>query len=301
MSKDYYKTLGVPKNASQDEIKKAYRKLAVKYHPDKNPNNKQAEEKFKEISEANDVLSDTEKRKKYDQFGEKWSNYEAASGGGRPGYGPRPGTGYTTMEEEDLRDLFGGGGFSDIFENIFGERKGKRSYGRQTFKGSDYNAVLEITLEEAYTGISKTFTVNGQTKSIKLKPGISNEQVLKLKGQGEPGIKGPSGDLYLTIHITKNPFFERKGDDLYTDVNINLYTAVLGGKVEIKTLDGILKTEIPSGTQNDKILRLRGKGMPNYEQPTNYGDLYVKVKVEIPTNLSDKEIRLFKELHTLRK
>lgn len=304
MAKDYYKILGIGKNASADEVKKAYRKLAKKYHPDKNQGNRQAEEKFKEISEANDVLSDPEKRKKYDQFGENWTRYETGGGFGnsyeQQGYG---GQAYT-MTEEDLKNMFGGGGgFSDIFENIFGGRTRSSGGRRKTaFKGSDYNADLQISLEESFHGSTQRFTINGQTLSIKLKPGIKDGQVLKLKGKGEPGISGgSSGDLYLTIHVRPHPQIERKDNDLYIDTHIDLYTAVLGGKAEIKTLDGILKMDIPAETPNDKTLRLRGKGMPDYDHPDQRGDLYAKIKIDLPSGLSTKEKELFAELQALRK
>jgi curved DNA-binding protein len=305
MKKDYYKILGIPKNASGEEIKKAYRKLAIKYHPDKNPGNKQAEEKFKEISEANDVLSDPEKRKKYDQFGEDWARYETAGAGnfGNQYQSSGSGGGTYTMNEEDLKNMFGGtDSFSDIFENIFSTRGARGSYRKQSFKGSDINAEMEISLEEAFRGTKQNFTINNHSLSIALKPGIKDQQVLKLKGKGEPGINGSTaGDLYLTIRIKPHPLFERKGDDLYTDAHVDLYTAVLGGKAEIKTLDGALKIDIPEETQNDKVLRLRGKGMPVYDRSQGQGDLYIKIKVGLPSKLSSKEKELFKQLLKLRK
>lgn len=307
MAKDYYNVLGVGKNASAEDIKKAYRKLAVKFHPDKNPGNKQAEEKFKEISEANDVLSDPEKRKKYDQFGENWAHYETAGAGGYGDQYRQYGSGgkQYSMNEEDLKNMFGGsgGGFSDIFENLFGGRqRTSGGFGNQTFKGSDYNGQLEISLEEAYRGTTKLFYLNGQSLSIRLKPGIQDGQVLKLKGKGQPGINGgPAGDLYLNIEVKPDSIFERKGNDLHTDVHVDLYKAVLGGKAEIRTLDGTLKVDIPEETQNDKILRLRGKGMPYYDQPDRRGDLYARVKVDIPTSITAKEKELFKQLSMIRK
>lgn len=305
MKKDYYKILGIGRNASGEEIKKAYRKLAIKYHPDKNPGNKQAEEKFKEISEANDVLSDPEKRKKYDQFGEDWARYETAGAGnfGNQYQSHGSGGGSYTMNEEDLKNMFGGSdSFSDLFGNFFtGSRGSRGSHRKQSFKGSDLNAEMEISLEEAYRGTKQNFSINNQSLSIALKPGIKDEQVLKLKGKGEPGMNGSmAGDLYVTIHIKPHPLFERRGDDLYTDAHIDLYTAILGGKAEIKTLDGVLKIDIPEETQNDKVLRLRGKGMPLYDDSQKRGDLYVKIKVDLPVKLSAKEKELFKQLSKLR-
>jgi len=306
MAKDYYKILGISKTAKEGEIKKAYRKLAIKYHPDKNPGNKQAEEKFKEINEANDVLSDPEKRKQYDQFGENWSQFQGASGQAyRDASRNRQGGGQQyTMNEEDFQNSFGGN-FSDIFENMFGQRQGrnwKDAYAQQHFSGQDYNAELEISLEESYHGTAKQFSVNGSPMTIKLKPGIKDGQALKLKGKGGPGTQGgPPGDLYLTIHVKHHPFFERKGDDLYFDAHIGLYTAVLGGKAEIRTLDGLIKIDIPEETQNDKVLRLKGKGMPGYDHPNKKGDLYIKIKVDLPTHLSSREKELFKELKSSQK
>jgi curved DNA-binding protein len=306
MAKDYYKILGISKSATEEEIKKAYRKMAVKYHPDKNPGNKQAEEKFKEINEANDVLSDPEKRKKYDQFGENWSHFQNAEQQGYGNYRSQGGGQYQQMSEEEFANAFGGG-FSDIFENLFGQKQGRgknwrESYGQQSFTGQDYNAEMEISLEEAYFGTSKQFTLHGQTMNIKLKPGIQDGQVLKLKGKGEAGIQGGKpGDLYLTIHIRSNNLYDRKGDDLYSDLHVSLYTAMLGDKVEVKTLDGTIKMDIPAESQNDKFLRLKGKGMPNYQNPQTKGDLYVKLKVDLPTHLNAKEKELFKELADMRK
>jgi len=307
MAKDYYKILGINKTATEDEIKKAYRKLAVKYHPDKNPGNKQAEEKFKEINEANDVLSDPEKRKKYDQFGENWAHFQNA---GQQGYGNYQNYGgggqYQQMNEEDFANAFGGS-FSDVFENLFGQKQGRgkswrEAYGQQSFSGQDYNAEMEISLEEAYFGTSKQFTLHGQTMNIKLKPGIQDGQVLKLKGKGEAGHQGGKpGDLYLTILIRPHNLYDRKGDDLHSDLHISLYTAILGDKVEVKILDGAIKIDIPAESQNDKVLRLKGKGMPNYQNPQTKGDLYVKLKVDLPTHLNAKEKELFKELAEIRK
>jgi curved DNA-binding protein len=308
MAKDYYKTLGVGKNASPEEIKKAYRKLAVKFHPDKNPGNKQAEEKFKEITEANDTLSDPAKRKKYDQWGENYAHYDSAGAGG--GFNPyqqrsQGSSRQYQMNEDDFQNMFGGGGgFSDVFENIFGSTKQKRgrASSSQAYKGDDLNAELEISLEDAFNGTTKFFNVNGQSLSIKLKPGIKDGQILKLKGKGQASrLGGSPGDLYLTIKVATHPIFERKGDDLYEDVHIDLYTAILGGKTEVKTLNGALKIDIPEETPVDKILRLRGKGMPNYENSNINGDLYAKIKVDLPTRITQKEKELFHQLRDLRK
>lgn len=309
--KDYYKILGIDKKASDEEIKKAYRKLAIKYHPDKNPGNKQAEEKFKEINEANAVLSDSEKRKKYDQFGENWQHYEQAGNQqGRYGqpYGNNSGKG-NQFTEEDFANMFGGrstggtndSGFSDFFENLFGGSFGTSGRKQRTVKGEDIQASLTITLEEAYHGGAKQFEYNGQDMSITLKPGIEDGQVLKLKGKGgKASAGGIAGDLYITIKIKTDPRFEVKGSDLYCDVPVSVYKAVLGGKAEVKTLKGAISINVPKGTQADKVLRLKGLGMPKYKQPDEFGDLYAKVKMIIPSDLSDKEQKLFEELAKLR-
>lgn len=298
MAKDYYKILGVDKNATEADIKKAFRKLAVKYHPDKNPGNKAAEEKFKEANEANDVLSDSEKRKKYDRFGENW-NAPNAEQAYDSGYG------YSSMNTGDFEDIFGGGGgggFSDVFENIFGGKTGRQGRRNTSFGGNDLRAEMEISLEESYHGVSKQFAINNQSLSIQLKPGIKDEQVLKLKGKGGQGINnGPAGDLYLTIKVKDHPVFKRINDDLNVEVTIDLYTAVLGGKADVNTFSGILKVDIPEGTQYGKKLRLKGKGMPVYNKPGAFGDLYVNVKVILPSKLNNEEKSLFKELSKINK
>lgn len=314
--KDYYKILGVDKSASQEEIKKTYRKLAVKYHPDKNKGNKAAEEKFKEISEAYNVLGDPEKRKKYDQLGANWNRYQQA-GGDSSGFdwgqytrrsGGRPSGGGQAYEfEGDFGDFFGGGaggggGFSDFFQNIFGGGFGGAGQAGRTagFKGQDYRASLEIGLADAYRGGSFNFNLEGQQLRIKLKPGIEDGQTLRLKGKGAPGPGGQAGDLYLTIRVAQHPQFRREGRDLYTDVNVDLYTAILGGEIMVPTLDGAVKMKLPARTPNDKVLRLRGKGMPEYGKPSEHGNLYVTVKVELPQELSAEEEELFMKLRDIK-
>jgi curved DNA-binding protein len=293
MAEDYYKILGVPRDATQADIKKAYRKLAIKYHPDKNQNNKAAEEKFKAISHANDVLSDPEKRKKYDQFGEHW-NAPHEAGGANPFGGQRTYQG----SAEDFESFFGGGSgaYSDIFENLFGggSKKKSRTY---SFAGNDLRSEIDITLEEAYHGVTKTFTLKNQTMNMKLKPGIRDAQVLKLKGKGTEGVNGgEAGDLYITVKVKEDPDFKRKGDDLYTDLHADIYTLILGGKAHVRTFSGMLKVDLGAGTQNEKVLRLRGKGMPVYNSPGSFGDLYITVKADVPVKLSDREKALFEEL-----
>ncbi|MCF8302684.1 MAG: J domain-containing protein [Bacteroidales bacterium] len=334
--KDYYKILGVDRNASQDEIKKAYRKLAVKYHPDKNPGNKEAENKFKEISEAYEVLGDKEKRKKYDQLGANWKQYEqaGAGAGGFGGFdfsnfqGSGGGRGRShTIFEEEFGDIFGGG-FSDFFEYFFGGGGGARArqsrqspfeeFGqqasrrspfeefnqrqtRQAPKGQDLQAQIDINLSEAYHGAQKMINVGGERLKINIKPGVRNGQTLRLKGKGgQSPYGGERGNLLLKVNVIGTSAFERKGDDLHTSVHVDLYTAVLGGEVSVNTFKGTYNIKIPKGTQNGKTFRMKGLGMPNYENPNQRGDLFVKVIVEIPTKLSKEEKELFKQLAAKR-
>ncbi|MHB8578310.1 MAG: DnaJ C-terminal domain-containing protein [Ignavibacteriaceae bacterium] len=301
--KDYYKTLGVEKNANAEEIKKAYRKLAKKYHPDKNPGDKSSEEKFKEITEANEVLSDPEKRKKYDTLGSNWKQYQNA--GNERGY-----NNYSNQRQYNVppeyENLFGGAGFSDFFESFFGgninaQRKGNTF--RRSRKGKDYEAILSISLEDAYNGVEREISVDGKKLRVKITPGIQEGKKLRLKNQGAEGVGGGErGDLYLTIKIDKHPLFERRNDDLYYSMPVDLYTAVLGGKKQIKTLEGkFINIDIPKETDNGKILRLKGLGMQKSDGSKGRGDLFVTISVNIPKNLSSKEIKLFNELSELRK
>ena len=290
--KDYYKILGVDKKASQDDVKKAYRKLAVKFHPDKNPGDKKAEEKFKEINEANDVLSDPAKRKKYDDLGENWQS----QGQGFPNdFGQQSrrrqgGQQFYSSEESQ---------FSDFFESVFGSGAGggfggsSKQRGRMQRQGEDHQAETTITLEEAFNGTSRQVNLANQTLNLKLKPGIADGQILRMKEKGGPGMNGgPNGDLFITIHIQKHPRFERKGDDLYFDQPLDAYTAILGGKLAVQTIDKTIKINIPEGTDSDKVFRLKEMGMPEYSNPKQRGDSYVSVHIVVPKNLSseDKEI-----------
>ncbi|MBO9729498.1 MAG: J domain-containing protein [Chitinophaga sp.] len=306
--KDYYKVLGVEKAATAEQIKKAYRKLAVKYHPDKNPDNKVAEDKFKEINEAYEVLSDPEKRKKYDQFGENYKYYEQH--GGRPEdydwsqYGG--GQGRTrSYGSGNMEDMFGGGGgegFSDFFEQLFGSRfsGGGRRQQQGPGRGRDVQATMEVSLEDAYNGATRQVEVNGSRLNIKLKPGLYEGQVIRLKGKGSPGRQGgTSGDLLITIQLAPHPLFELKGQDIYTDLALPLYTAILGGKQTVNTPGASLNMNIPAGTDSGKVFRLKGKGMPAYDNSGSAGDLYIKAIVHIPTNLSEKEKELFQQLSQL--
>lgn len=301
--KDYYKILGVEKSATDDEIKKAYRKLAKKYHPDKNPGDKAAEEKFKEANEANEVLGDPEKRKKYDQFGNDWQGYEQR--GGRPedfDWSNFGGNAYGGGRTHSTHGFEGDddGQFSDFFETLFGQRFGggggrRRSAGPA--KGRNLNATMDVTFEEAYTGGSRQVEVNGARLSIKLKPGLHEGQVIRLKGKGQESPNGgEAGDLLITIQITPDPRFELKGQDIHTEAPVDLYIAVLGGKAQIELPGTAINMTIPEGTDSGKVFRLKGKGMPDYHHPTQVGDLYIKVMVKIPANLTEKEKALFKQL-----
>lgn len=294
--RDYYKILGIQKSASTEEVKKAFRKLAVKYHPDKNPNNKAAEEKFKEINEANEVLSDPEKRKKYDELGENWKQYQQQ--GGQEGTfdwskWENQAGGYRTYTSDEGSD------FSDFFSNIFGGEF--RQQTNRPRKGNDFEAEIHISLEEAYHGTTRQLQTDGETLQIKIRPGIADGHVLRLKGKGGQGRSGGArGDIYMKVHVQFHPDFTRKGDDLYHDIPVELYTAILGGKALIRTLKGTMKIDIPKGIENNKVLRLRGLGMPKFGKEKEYGDLYAKVNIVLPKNLSENELKLFQQLSDVK-
>lgn len=296
--KDYYKILGVDKNASQDEIKKAYRKLAVKHHPDKNQGNKAAEEKFKEMSEANEVISDPEKRKQYDELGADWKQFQGGSPheAGFRERGPGGGAYYYNYNGEQ-----GPSDFSDFFESFFGRggRQQSRGFrGGYDFEtpGSDLAGEISISLQEAYTGTERIIDLGGEKIKVKIQPGAYDNLTLRVREKGEKGSAGKQGDLFLTIRVQPNPVYDRKGDDLYTEVPVDLFTALLGGKLEIITLSGKLNITLPEGTQNGKQVRLKGKGMPVYGKPGQYGDLYVKLNVKLPERLTDEQKQLARQL-----
>ena len=288
---DYYKTLGIDKNASEEDIKKAYRKLARKLHPDLNPNDKEAHQKFQRINEANEVLSDPEKRKKYDQYGKDWQHADQFEQQRQS----RQQSAYTGGER------FSGdadGDFSSFFESLFGG--GGRS-SQAKFRGQDYNAELQLSLTDALKTHPQTLTVNEKNIRITIPAGIENGQVIKLKGYGAPGANGgPAGDLYITFSIAPHPRFKRMGNDLFTTVNIDLYTALLGGETTIDTLDGKVKLKVNAETQSGTKIRLKGKGFPVYKKEGESGDLYVTYEVKLPTNLTEEQKKLFTELSKLK-
>ena len=303
---DYYKALGVDKKADQKTIKNAYRKLALKYHPDKNPDNKKAEEKFKQVSEAYEVLSDADKRKYYDKFGDKWQ--QAKEAGINPdqypnGFQSQRGNSQHYQFEGEPEDFFGGG-FSDIFGSIFENfGQGKRNQRRQRpYRGKDINADVRLTLEEAYSGVTKLFSLGDQKIRVKIKPGSADGQTLKIKGKGQPGPGGmPPGNLYLKLHVTKHEKFERKEDDLHLSIIVDVFTMMLGGKVRVQTLTGTFNLTIPPLSQEGKTLRLKGKGMPVYKQDGKFGDLLIKLKPKMPTHLTEQQKHLLREVKIAEK
>ena len=302
---DYYSVLGVPKTASDSDIKKAYRKLARKHHPDLNPDDAEAKKKFQQINEANEVLSDPEKRKKYDQYGKDWQHAdqfeEARRGNAQRNAGQqqsrRQYAGGDTGDY-DFSGGFGGADFSDFFSSMFGQDAGAGGGRRQAqFRGQDYQAELHLNLRDAYTTHKQTMNVDGKNIRITVPAGIENGQKIKLTGYGSPGVNGgPNGDLYITFVIADDSRYKRKGDDIYVDEAIDLYTALLGGEKIIETLDGKVKLTVPPETQNGAKVRLKGKGFPVYKQEGTFGDLYVQWQVKLPTNLTDEQKDLVRKL-----
>lgn len=298
--KDYYKILGVDRKASEEEIRKAYRELAKQHHPDRNPDNKQAEERFKEINEAYQVLSDSTKRSHYDRLGSEYSNWQrrGAPGdfnwdeyvGGVPG-----GRGGTHVNFEDLEEMFGGGGgggFSDFFRTIFGQREAEAA---QRARPQGYQQALEISMEEAYKGTTRVLQSDGNQKQVRIPAGVRTGSKVRVAGAGPNGL-----DLYLIINVSEDSRFERRGNDLHTTATVNVFTAILGGEAEVETLDGRIKLNIPPGTQPEQVFRLAGRGMPHVKTPNQKGDLYVRLKVQIPKYLSQKQRELLDEASRLK-
>lgn len=296
---DYYKILEIEKAAAEADIKKAYRKLARKYHPDLNPNDVNAKKKFQQINEANEVLSDPEKRKKYDKYGKDWQHadeFEKAgqqrsqtAGGGFGNAGQGGGANYSESD------------FSDFFESMFGGQGRKSSANASKFRGQDFNAELHLDLKDVYLTHKQTLTVNGKSIRLTIPAGVENGQVIKISGHGGEGLNGgPNGDLYITFSITNSTKFKREGNNLYLDFELDIYTAVLGGDITIETFDGKVKLPVKPETQNGTKVKLKGKGFPVYKKEGEFGDLFITYKINIPTNLSDKEKELFHELAKIK-
>lgn len=297
---DYYQILGLAKTASEKDVKSAYRKLARKYHPDLNPNDAEANKKFQQLNEANEVLGDPEKRKKYDKYGENWERGEeyeqynrqqqqqqntrqSAYSGGSSGF-----------------DGFGGDDFSDFFQSMFGGQSGGSSRGRQTkYRGQDLNAELHLELKEVAETHKQAMTVNGKNIRINIPAGVENGQTIKIAGHGNPGANGgPAGDLFIKFVIADDPQFKRDGSNLFATAKLDVYTAVLGGEVTVDTLNGKVKIKVKPETQNGTKVKLKGKGLPVYKKENEFGDLYITYDIQIPVNLTEKQKILFEELKT---
>jgi len=300
--KDYYQVLGVGRQASKDEIKKAYRKLALQYHPDRNPNNKEAENKFKEANEAYQVLSDPEKRSHYDRLGADYSRWQQTGGRGGFDWGQwatgQPGN-VRVEYSGDIDELFGqGGGFSDFFQQIFGgmgsfETRGRRS---QAARQPAYEQPVTVSLEEAFHGGTRLMQLDGRRLEVKIPAGARTGTKIRMAGAGPATRGGQPSDIYLVIQVADDPRFTREGDDLTTEVEVDLYTAVLGGETRVPTLDGQVVLKIPAGTQPGQTIRLKGRGMPQLKNSKVRGDLFARINVRLPKNLTSEERRLFEEL-----
>lgn len=297
--KDYYQILGVSRSASTDEIRKAYRKLAMQYHPDRNPDDKQAEERFKEINEAYQVLNDSQKRAHYDRVGSAYSNWQQRGGQGGFDWGRWAGNapGGTRVEYGDLNDLFGdeGGLFSEFFRTIFGGggmgAARTASRGNPASRGAPaYQQQVEISLEDAFNGTTLQIQVDGKRKQVRIPPGVRTGSKVRVAGAGPNG-----NDLYLIVQVKENQKFERKGNNLHTSAKVSVFTAILGGEAEVETMTGKVKLTIPPGTQPEQVFRLAGRGMPNLKSSETKGDLFVRLKVEIPKYLSSKQRELLEE------
>ena len=294
---DYYKILNISKGATEKEIKSAYRKLARKYHPDINPDNKDAEKKFKEINEANEVLSDPEKRKKYDKYGQNWEHGEEYEKARRQQQQQQKRTKYQYSQQGSSDD-----DFSDFFESMFGgEKTSYRDRRQPKFKGQDYNAELHLTLKDLYTTQKQVLTVNNKKIRLTIPAGVHNGQVIKIKGKGGDGVNnGPSGDLYIKFIITNKSKFKRVDNNLHQTIHLDLYTAILGGEITVPTFDGKVKLQIKPETKNETKIKLKGKGFPIYKKEGQYGDMIITYRIETPTDLTVKEIELFKQLQKIK-
>ena len=300
---DYYKTLELDKSATKADVKKAYRRLARKYHPDLNPDDESSKKRFQQINEANEVLSDPEKRKKYDEYGKDWQHadhfeqqkqHRSQSRGGFGGFGGSQGQSYSGNFDND--------NFSDFFEQMFGGGARSRGTGRSPqFKGQDFNAELQLNLSDVYTSHKQTLTVNGKNIRLTIPAGVENGQTIKIPGHGGPGAQGgPKGDLYITFKILNNTPFKREKENLYSNIDLDFYTALLGGEITTDTFNGKVKLTIKPETQNGTKVKLKGKGFPKYKKEGELGDLYITYNVKVPTNLSAKEKELYTELQKLR-
>ncbi|MFN2138488.1 MAG: DnaJ C-terminal domain-containing protein [Candidatus Promineifilaceae bacterium] len=311
--RDYYQILGVSKQASTDEIKKAYRKLARKYHPDVNQGDKVAEDTFKNINEAHEVLSDPDKRRKYDQFGSEWQRFERAGGQAQDfnwAQWGAPGGAARTVTAEEFEQMFGGGGgggFSDFFEMLFGRgARGAGGYGAnpgagRAARGQDIEQGVAITLEEAFHGAARELQwSDGRIMKARIPRGVKTGSKVRLSGKGQPGPGGQAGDLFLKITVQPHDRLRRKGDDLYVNVPVDIFTALLGGKADVAGIDKTVKLSIPAETANGKQIRLRGLGMPRLRKPEERGDLYARIKIEMPEALSAAEKQLLEQWRTLR-
>ena len=291
---DYYKILGISNTATAKDIKTAYRKLARKYHPDLNPNDKDAKRNFQQINEANEVLSDPEKRKKFDQYGKDWQHAEENE---RAGQYQQQSSGSRGARYADAQSE---GDFSDFFESMFGGAGRGGSSRQAKYRGEDYTTEIHLELMEAYTTHKQTLTVNGKNIRITIPAGIENGQTIKISGHGGSGMNGgPNGDLYIAFSIANHPSIKRLGNNLYTTVDLDLYTAVLGGEITLDTLSGKVKIKVKPETQNGSKINLKGKGFPVYKKEGQFGDLQVTYTIKTPTNLTEKQKALYTELSKL--
>ena len=292
---DYYKILGIDKSASSKDVKNAYRKLARKYHPDLNPNNQDAKANFQQINEANEVLSDPEKRKKYDQYGNDWQHADdiEKQKQQQSQYSGQRGTGFQGGTSQ--------GDFSDFFESMFGGGGGSGRTRQAKYRGEDYTTEIHLELTDAYKTHKQTLSVNGNNIRITIPAGVENGQIIKIAGHGGQGVNGgPNGDLYITFSVANHPTIKRLGNNLFSNVELDLYTAVLGGEITIDTLDGKVKLKVKPETQQGTKVNLKGKGFPVYKNEGQFGDLQITYSIKIPTNLNDKQKKLFEELRNSR-